>query len=176
MWGFFFSYHVGFWPTEKKHWTQRHVLHHPLHKAFFFFFVDRQIKPLSCSPENNIWQMNNLIHLKHQVPFEGQQGMLWRRQDSQGTTTANWSQPAELVACLLFLWLLIYRISHHQLSFAFEMLIYSSAVSTAPQLYSLALGWANLSCKEPACKHFSYEGPAVLSDYSTLQPKQNTNK
>lgn len=55
----------------------------------FFFFVDRQIKPLSCSPENNIWQMNNLIHLKHQVPFRGQQGMLWRRQDTQGRTAAG---------------------------------------------------------------------------------------
>ena len=56
------------------------------------------------------------------------------------------------------------------------MLIYTSAVSTAPQLYFLVLGWANLSCKEPASKHFSYEGPVVLSNYSTLQPKQNTYK
>ena len=178
MWGFFC---VFFFPTmwasdpQKKSSELKDVSSTtPSTKLFFFFFfVDRQIKPLSCSPENNIWQMNNLIHLKHQVPFGGQQGVLWRRQDTQGRTEGNWSRP---IACLLFLWLLICRVSPHQLSFAFEMLIYTSAVNTAPRFYFLVLGWANLSCKEPASKHFSYEGPVVLNNYSTLQPKQNTNK
>lgn len=37
-------------------------------------------------------------------------------------------QPHERLCSLLLLWLLICQVSYHQLSFAFEMLIYTSAV------------------------------------------------
>lgn len=67
-------------------------------------------------------------------------------------------RPNELLCSLLVLWPLICRVSYHQLSFAFEMLIYTSAVQfcTTFQLFFLVVqGWANWSCEEPAKKTFS---------------------
>lgn len=52
---------------------------------------------------------------------EQQQRVLWRRQDTQ-------KSPDQPLGSLLSLWLLICRVRRRQLSFAFERLVYTSAV------------------------------------------------
>ena len=92
-----------------------------------------KLKYLICCTRNERGDVQSDL-LKAQIPLgensepcrEGKESERGEKAAPSAGTLRN--RPNELLCCLLVLWPLICRVSYHQLSFAFEMLIYTSAV------------------------------------------------